>query len=239
MSNIANITNSTANITNSTANITNSTANITTRKCSYCREPGHTISSCSLAYREGKNIHIQLFGLLVLLEQELQAELQFQFQIQLFLENLSKKELTSLFKYHRNLNLFIHNLYTHNQITLSQTSFSTKRDQIIILTYYYLLLIDSYYQLRGKKLNIQTIIIPSNKEITFQCPICIEEVEDFRRVTTNCNHDICDICTDKYLENLKQKEPCCCLCRSTITTLSFTNVECCNTIRNRIQNKNQ
>lgn len=202
------------------------------RKCGYCRQPGHTIETCALAYEIGCDHHNRLIELIEHINDINNVEI----PIQMYLKDQLKMELIILSKYHTNFNRFIHNLYTNYQITLSQSEFSTKKDQILILTYFYLMIAEIIDKLKNKnenkKLKIQTIVIPSQKEITFLCPICIEEIPDIRRVTTNCNHDLCDICMNKYLETLREKEPTCCMCRSSITTLSFTNQECCNTICN-------
>lgn len=201
------------------------------RKCGYCRQPSHTIQICALAYQSGRFHHNHLIGMVETIDVN-----NVEIPIQMYLKDQLKMELTTLAKYHRNLNLFIHNLYTSHLITFSQSEFSTKKDQILILTYFYLNIAEINYNLKNKKenkkLKIQTIVIPSQKEITFLCPICIEEIPDIRRITTNCNHDLCDTCTNKYLETLREKEPTCCICRSSITSLSFTNQECCNTICN-------
>jgi hypothetical protein len=202
------------------------------RKCGYCRQQGHTIQTCALAYETGRDHHNRIIELIEDIDNINNVEI----PIQVYFKYISKMELTILSKYHTNFNRFIHNLYTNYQITLSQSAFSTKKDQILILTYFYLMIAEIIEEkknnIKNKKLKIQTIVIPSQKETTFQCPICIEEIPDIRRITTNCNHDLCDVCTNKYLETLREKDPTCCMCRSSITSLSFTNQECCNTVCN-------
>jgi hypothetical protein len=65
-----------------------------------------------------------------------------------------------------------------------------------------------------------------------ECPICITDVEGKNFVTMNCNHGTCYECFDKYLSTTA-RQPCCCLCRTTVTKLKFTNTETCDKIKTK------
>ena len=87
--------------------------------------------------------------------------------------------------------------------------------------------------------NITTSVLPSNKGDKFECPICYDDVLDTQRITEGCGHDVCVSCFDTYLSGLREnylKKPTCCMCRSNITTISFTHESCCNTIKNKFLN---
>jgi hypothetical protein len=87
--------------------------------------------------------------------------------------------------------------------------------------------------------NITTSVLPSNKGDKFECPICYDDVLDTQRITEGCGHDVCVSCFDTYLLGLREnylKNPTCCMCRSNITTISFTEEACCNTIKNKFLN---
>ena len=82
---------------------------------------------------------------------------------------------------------------------------------------------------------------------TFDCPICMDEIEDKNRITYNCNHDVCHSCFDKYLTNFinsnnnnnnnNNKSPCCCLCRANVTSLTCIDNECSNAIKEKFINE--
>lgn len=87
--------------------------------------------------------------------------------------------------------------------------------------------------------NITTTVLPSNKGDKFECPICYDDVLDTQRITEGCGHDVCVSCFETYLSGLREnylKKPTCCMCRSNITTISFTEETCCNTIKNKFLN---
>jgi hypothetical protein len=66
-----------------------------------------------------------------------------------------------------------------------------------------------------------------------------ENVENSKRITSNCNHDVCETCFTTYLTSIQKfnfKNPSCCLCRTNVTSLTFTDNECCNTIKTTFLN---
>lgn len=83
------------------------------------------------------------------------------------------------------------------------------------------------------KFTITTNVQLSNKGDNFECPICYEEVSDNQRITEGCGHEVCVSCFDRYLSGLDNKKPICCMCRSNITNISFTQEDCCNIIKNK------
>jgi hypothetical protein len=230
-------------------------SNVTLRKCSYCRQPNHRIGRCHVAYADGKSLHRTIISII-------QANFMHQdtldaadAAIQIFLNHLSLSKLKVIALIHQGLNVFASNLYNNFLITLSQTSMNTKRDLLVVLNYYYQQISINYLlsfredieeplqdvaNILPRKFNIDTQILLSDKESMFECPICIDKVEDSKRITSNCNHDVCNSCFDNYLSTLQSsnnlKTPSCCLCRSNITTLAFTDVEYCNIIKTKFLN---
>jgi hypothetical protein len=87
----------------------------------------------------------------------------------------------------------------------------------------------------ARKFNFSTEIVDSGNKTLFECPICISEVENKHRVTMNCNHDVCSTCFEQYLSTLTMtvKTPRCCLCRTNVTNLKFTDMDLCNEIQNK------
>jgi len=92
----------------------------------------------------------------------------------------------------------------------------------------YVLFLNTFYKYKlgiwkpKNKFNIIVSEMEAEKE-TFDCPICIEtNIHNTELVKTNCNHDVCKKCFDRYLSNLKPDvKPCCCLCRTQITNIQF------------------
>jgi len=99
--------------------------------------------------------------------------------------------------------------------------------------------------LESRKFTFEIQVQPSNKPTTFECPICMDETDDNNRITINCNHDVCHSCFDKYLTNLintnltnnNNQNPCCCLCRATVKSLTCRDIECCNILKEKFINK--
>lgn len=59
-----------------------------------------------------------------------------------------------------------------------------------------------------------------------ECNICYEEYENFHFSKTNCNHEFCNSCIHKHLNNhLNKKTPCCPLCRNEIQKLEIKDVQ--------------
>ena len=230
--------------------------NITVRRCSHCRCTGHRIDNCRTAYTDGMTLHDTVITTILanLLNQE-----SIEISVYVFLNSLNVSKLR-LLTYYCNFNSGINNLisYLHNSslITLEQANMNTKRNILLVLGHYY----KQYYaHLRTlpsplinrlnryenqnqvvRKFNIDIQVV-SEKQSTFECPICIEEIQDKNRITSNCNHDVCSSCFDKYLTNLQKTNfenpsPSCCLCRTTIISLKCTDVECSNTIKEKFLN---
>jgi hypothetical protein len=64
-----------------------------------------------------------------------------------------------------------------------------------------------------------------------QCGICWDEVNDERRMVTNCNHNFCNVCITSQLDTIRKKHQSsgensryldlnCALCRQNVHTLS-------------------
>jgi hypothetical protein len=216
------------------------------RKCGHCHEPGHNVLSCELARYAGYNLHNRVINLIQIncfhanIEQVINP----------YLQTLTIAQL-KLISYVRNdLNRFASRIYDENRITLRQAGLHNKTDFVVVLGFYYKNLYDinreTFFLRRaenflrastrtaGKKFNLDTEITDiSNDESLFECPICITDVENKNRVTMNCNHDVCYTCVDQYLSAITTITPRCCLCRSNVTKLQFTNMELCNKIKNK------
>jgi hypothetical protein len=219
-------------------------SNVTVRKCSHCRRPGHKINVCREAFIDGNTHHEFLIEIIF-------AHLNGSYPyftpsvlenaIETYLRSMTLSQL-KLFTYiHTDLNIFSYQLCSQNLISFDQSAMLLKRDIITVLKYYY----QTYYKdlliPTQSKIEIESVHVVPGSETKFQCPICIEEVEDTSRITTNCNHDVCTNCFDNYLSSLENailaKVPSCCLCRANITTLTFTNIDCCNNIKKYLKCK--
>lgn len=225
-------------------------ANVTVRCCTYCRRPNHNIRHCHEGFRDSMQLHRDIVETI---EVNLVNPDNIDPIVRVFLNSLTLRKLKQLTLIHHDLNMFTFSLYNNNLITLTQTGLYTKRDIVVVLSYYYKTIYINFLGLIERrpellqqandpdprepiKFNIDVLVIPSDKEETFDCPICIDKVDDSKRITTNCNHDVCSTCFENYLSGIKSqnlKEAKCCLCRTIVTSVSFTDVEYCNDIKNK------
>jgi len=248
--------------------------NVTQRACSHCRRGGHNIRVCNEAYIDGMTMHnimLEIINVNIVYPNNLDQA------IRAYLITHTLHELKVLSFVIRDLNNFVSNLYDNHLITFTQYIYSTKRDLIVVLGFYYQkicleilinisndpiernLLLEQIrpfntiqgqrrlygdtqiypYVVSPRKFEITTSIQASNKGDNFECPICYDDVLDTQRITSNCCHDVCMSCFDTYLSGVREndlKKPICCMCRSNITNISFTQEECYNKIKNKFLN---
>jgi hypothetical protein len=97
-----------------------------------------------------------------------------------------------------------------------------KSDYVLFLNTFYKYKLGIWKSKNKFNIIVSEIEIQTEKE-TFDCPICIEtNIPNIELVKTNCNHDVCKKCFNKYLSNLKlDVKPCCCLCRTEITAIQY------------------
>jgi hypothetical protein len=206
------------------------------RRCSHCRQIGHNISVCQISYQAANILHESV---LTIIRSSLQRELtQLQSSSSLllcikdYLKLHNLKELKLIVRLLTDVHIFARRLSNFN---ITERCFHLKKGLVKILTLYY------YNNMRmasilNKKVNISTKVElqDNSEENVFHCPICIEDIENNFRLTTNCNHDVCFKCFDLYLDKLPtEKDPSCSLCRTNITELTFTSEECCKYLTNK------
>lgn len=205
--------------------------NIHSRKCSFCRVPGHIVNNCFLAYQAASILHQSIMNVIrVSMEEETRRSTFTCIKNYLKLHNL--KELKLIARFHTDFEVF---LQRFDQMDFPTISIDLKRGLIQRLALYYFTQMEISVQ--QKKYNIKTIINNLNVDQEFSCPICLDEIDYKFRLTSNCNHNVCSKCFETYLDKLGgDKEPCCSLCRTDIKCISFTNAECCNLIKNKYFN---
>ena len=71
-----------------------------------------------------------------------------------------------------------------------------------------------------------------------ECPICFDQITSEDAVFTGCNHPYCAPCFKGFATSIKNNtnKPCCSLCRTEITQLSFGKAEICNEISQHFYN---
>jgi hypothetical protein len=223
-------------------------SNVIVRRCSHCRLPGHKVNVCREAYIDGNTHHEFLLEIIYAhINYDNLGEIHI--AVKSYLRNLTLSQLKLITYIHEDINIFSYQLFHQNLITFDQAAMLLKVDIITVLGYYY----QSYY--RNLEVEGYIQVLPSilrkfelvssvlylettmDSDSKFQCPICIEQVNDTSRITTNCGHDVCNNCFDNYLSLLQNaalaKIPSCCLCRANITTLTFTSAECCDYIKKK------
>jgi hypothetical protein len=77
-----------------------------------------------------------------------------------------------------------------------------------------------------EKFNIQ-VSLSNNSSFIEElscCSICLEEnICRTNMISLDCKHEFCKTCVKKYFENERLTNPCCALCRQSITKLEVNN----------------
>jgi hypothetical protein len=196
--------------------------NVTVRKCSFCRQSGHSILSCRGAKCHGQQLH--LTGIRI---KEIDIENNRNgMRVKEWIHSLSYRDVKIISR-RNNLQAYAHDLWSRNIIDVTKTIFNNRSDYLEILYYFYYLeaqlLNDEYNK---KKFNIVTFDICSLVDKYDDCPICLESQSSSERIDLNCNHSVCKSCFDKCLDHAENRSPVMCsLCRLEITTASFTSMD--------------
>jgi hypothetical protein len=219
----------------SNTNYANYKMDIHGRKCSFCRVAGHTVNNCFTAYQAASILHQSVINVIrVSMEQQQQSRSGTFCCIKNYLKLHNMKELKLITRFHSDFEEF---LLRFNQMDFPTIGIHLKRGLVQRLTLYYFTQIEINITNPQKKYNIKTSINNLDIDDEFSCPICLDEINYNFKITTNCNHDVCSKCFETYLEKLvSNKEPCCSLCRTDINCITFTNVDCCNLIKNKYLN---
>lgn len=242
---------------------------IALRRCSHCREVGHRILMCRRAFSDGRNLYnvinqiiqanlvnpenieqaVYLFlnsltvsklKLLTIIHSDLNifaSNLYHNYLITLSQTGLrTKRDMVLVLNYYykqiyaMRLPIFIQEpeLFQMFQAPPLHRPYGSPNNQ-------------EFQPFEPRKFRIETEIKPidNNDVPTFDCPICLENVENSKRITSNCNHDVCETCFITYLTSIQKfnfKNPSCCLCRTNVTSLTFTDNDCCNTIKTTFLN---
>lgn len=221
-------------------------SNVVVRRCSHCRQPGHRINVCREAYIDG-NTHHEFLLEIIYAHLNYDNPGETHIAVKSYLRNLTLRQLTLITYVHENINIFSYQLFHMNLIAFDQAAMLLKEDIITVLSYYYQsyyrnLEVEGYIQLLPsilRKFEIASSVqhLETSVETKFECPICLEEVNNKNRITPNCNHDVCTTCFEKYLSSLQNaildKKPSCCLCRANVTSLTFISANCCDYIKKK------
>lgn len=204
--------------------------NIHSRKCSFCRQPGHTVNNCFTAYQAAYILHQSIMNIIGVYSTTSRSDYFNSLKNYLNLHNM--KELKLIARFHSDFEAFV---IRFKQQLNPNINIYLKRGLINVLTLYYYTQVEVTVSNSEKKYNIKSSINNLITEQEFSCPICLDEVDNKFRITTNCNHYICSKCFETYLEKMREqeKEPCCSLCRADIKYVSFTNEETCNSLKDK------
>jgi hypothetical protein len=73
----------------------------------------------------------------------------------------------------------------------------------------------------SRKFNIQTTVVECLYTNICECNICYESKNKHDFVKLNCGHELCKDCIKQSLQNVRTEQPCCAFCRSEITNLEL------------------
>jgi hypothetical protein len=127
----------------------------------------------------------------------------------------------------------IQNLARNGIITEDEAKMRYKRDRITILLWHFWH--STHTVPKPRKINNIIAKISINVDLSeVDCPICVECKPNREKVITNCNHCVCKTCMVNYfdhqLTSLNFPKPLCVFCRTTITSLTFNNIDYMNEI---------
>ena len=203
------------------------------RRCGYCGMTGHLQPNCRRAQSDGHNLHLRIINGMRNVQGNVDEWTKY------LLTNMTVRQLKLLMRttgVEGPGSTFIRTLENYRIVPLGTSSLRFKQDRITVMMWFYLNQsrpINPFNQNQNqnqninRKFNIQTTVIDNSSP--FDCPICLNHKESKEKVTTNCNHEVCQTCISNYLDHVRNdnvyKNPCCSLCRSEITILTLTNLE--------------
>jgi len=207
--------------------------NINHYHCSYCGCPSHDIRLCSSpAIRNIEQTIAQFYYLIV--QQSIASNLNDEETEELFVSSLTQRYLL------RDLKVLAvttagaaasginKRQYAAVLYTLYKTAFNIIMNQYSLINGYVRDLIGDFDAVATvpKKFNITPILniideSENEKQDVCECAICLSDtVKISDSVKLNCSHQFCGECVIKTLETNKSLEPCCALCRATITNIT-------------------
>jgi len=197
------------------------------RRCGHCSLIGHNITRCRRARSDGYNLHLRIVNGMQNNHSNLNEF------VRLTLLNMTLHQLKLLMTI---VGIFpqcqfIREIERINLVPVGTSLLIHKQDRVVVMLWFYC------NQTRPsrpetnleRKINIQTILV--NPEIDdsspFDCPICLETNACSERLVSNCNHAVCHPCMIKYLDHqlttTNFQIPCCSLCRTKLTSITYTN----------------
>ena len=205
--------------------------------CSYCGCPSHNIRFCSSpSIRNIEQTIAQFYYLIV--QQSVTSNLNEEDTEELFVSSLTQRYLL------RDLRVLAvttggaaasginKRQYAAVLYTLYKTAYNIIINQYNLINSYVRNLINDFDSVATvpKKFNITPILhIADNdnnkyRDNVCECAICLSDtVKISDSVKLNCNHQFCGECVIKTLEIHKSLDPCCALCRTTISNITVNN----------------
>lgn len=196
-------------------------------KCGHCKRHGHTMPTCEKGRRDGCKLYEDVMNIIA-------RDRFIEMSLENYLFHSSVHNLKLLMNYiGMRLNPVLQMLLEKGKITDQEALMRFKANRVKVLMWFFWYTSPQYRILCSmshiqpcKKLSIQATNIPySENQSNFDCPICMDTQPFKEKLICNCNHFVCKPCMVKYFEyiitNLNDPKPCCSLCRSPITIISF------------------
>jgi len=198
--------------------------NLVHKTCTYCKGTGHTKYGCQ---------HVR--DKLIYIKQQIEVCKSDPIiaipRLTALFNSLPLTELCLLIfnLWENRIKPHIRNLVRIGYINETEAKMRYKTDRIKLLMWRYWYSYLPQYIPRQKKLNYIVAKISVKVDVSeVDCPICVECKPASEKIVTNCNHCICKTCMDTYLEHqittLNYPIAVCALCRATITTMTFNNI---------------
>jgi len=221
------------------------------KKCSFCRNPGHTINHCNDSKITDLHNYIENIAILDVFNNNQNYTLS-------YLNSLNIPEIKIL--------CYLHGI-TYYQINAAidkiflfyiKYKFEIVSDKIVNLTNnsMFNFLVELYTEILNARIEVEDKlfspkyvyqklsfifyshnierryfiqskrVINENQNQEDDCPICFAPLTNENRIITDCNHNYCFGCFGQYLESIKNnvnENPKCCFCRSKINKIKYFN----------------
>ena len=198
------------------------------RRCGHCHMIGHTFAHCRAVQSDGFNFHLRILNVIQHHHSNNIYEITRMLLCRMTVPQL--KMLMHAMQIEGPGCDFMHFLEEQNIIPRGTSQLRFKQDRITVMLWYYL---NPHNNQTNNKLFILTKLVVDSS--SFDCPICLNSHDAKEKITSNCNHSLCKPCLTEYFQHilLEDKLPFCSLCRTSITSITFTNSEYLTEVSNK------
>jgi len=219
------------------------------RRCSFCRNQGHNISSCDdIRLLEFERLCIEYYAECANISQFenwlIDYYIRFPYLVKSYAVRYCGTTMRNYGMIHTSaISIRIQYLPARSRAAVTTTPELTEElfqlynndfnqqtsmtYQEIVQHFLNLLQIMQSNRRRNNKFQIQTTIITKNNSIPSisECNICYESCDTDHFIKLNCSHEFCKNCVKQVLQNERRRSPCCAFCRTPMSSFEMKSQE--------------